>query len=223
MANFDPKTTVERLILKYPSLSKLFAEEAQIFDSSLSVEEFCFANGIDVVGFFKKIDEAIAVIEDARRAELQEEKRNASELKSIESNFGTQQSQEQTPSRQRHNPWVATGLCVVAIYYLMVVLDYSLHSGSAADSIVFVPVVGGFPHIGLLLMLLNAMSAVGCLLLLFWRNVGILALFLGSMLNDILVTALTDNFPISTIIALVVLAGVTRLKVGNKSYRHYLH
>ena len=43
------------------------------------------------------------------------------------------------------------------------------------------------------------------------------------MLNDILVTALTDNFPISTIIALVVLAGVTRLKVGNKSYRHYLH
>ena len=224
MANFDPKTTVERLILKYPSLSKLFAEEAQIFDSSLSVEEFCFANGIDVVGFFKKIDEAIAVIEDARRAELQEEeKRNASELKSIESNSGTQQSQEQTPSRQRHNPWVATGLCVVAIYYLMVVLDYSLHSGSADDSIVFVPVVGGFPHIGLLLMLLNAMSAVGCLLLLFWRNVGILALFLGSMLNDILVTALTDNFPISTIIALVVLAGVTRLKVGNKSYRHYLH
>ena len=224
MANFDPKTTVERLILKYPSLSKLFAEEAQIFDSSLSVEEFCFANGIDVVGFFKKIDEAIAVIEDARRAELQEEeKRNASELKSIERNSGTQQSQEQTPSRQRHNPWVATGLCVVAIYYLMVVLDYSLHSGSADDSIVFVPVVGGFPHIGLLLMLLNAMSAVGCLLLLFWRNVGILALFLGSMLNDILVTALTDNFPISTIIALVVLAGVTRLKVGNKSYRHYLH
>ena len=224
MANFDPKTTVERLILKYPSLSKLFAEEAQIFDSSLSVEEFCFANGIDVVGFFKKIDEAIAVIEDARRAELQEEeKRNASELKAIESNSGTQQSQEQTPSRQRHNPWVATGLCVVAIYYLMVVLDYSLHSGSADDSIVFVPVVGGFPHIGLLLMLLNAMSAVGCLLLLFWRNVGILALFLGSMLNDILVTALTDNFPISTIIALVVLAGVTRLKVGNKSYRHYLH
>ena len=224
MANFDPKTTVERLILKYPSLSKLFAEEAQIFDSSLSVEEFCFANGIDVVGFFKKIDEAIAVIEDARRAELQEEeKRNASELKLIERNSGTQQSQEQTPSRQRHNPWVATGLCVVAIYYLMVVLDYSLHSGSADDSIVFVPVVGGFPHIGLLLMLLNAMSAVGCLLLLFWRNVGILALFLGSMLNDILVTALTDNFPISTIIALVVLAGVTRLKVGNKSYRHYLH
>ena len=224
MANFDPKTTVERLILKYPSLSKLFAEEAQIIDSSLSVEEFCFANSIDVVGFFKKIDEAIAVIEDARRAELQEEeKRNASELKSIESNSGTQQSQEQTPSRQRHNPWVATGLCVVAIYYLMVVLDYSLHSGSADDSIVFVPVVGGFPHIGLLLMLLNAMSAVGCLLLLFWRNVGILALFLGSMLNDILVTALTDNFPISTIIALVVLAGVTRLKVGNKSYRHYLH
>lgn len=224
MANFDPKTTVERLILKYPSLSKLFAEEAQIFDSSLSVEEFCFANGIDVVGFFKKIDEAIAVIEDARRAELQEEeKRNASELKSIERNSGTQQSQEQTPSRQRHNPWVATGLCVVAIYYLMVVLDYLLHSGSADDSIVFVPVVGGFPHIGLLLMLLNAMSAVGCLLLLFWRNVGILALFLGSMLNDILVTALTDNFPISTIIALVVLAGVTRLKVGNKSYRHYLH
>ena len=224
MANFDPKTTVERLILKYPSLSKLFAEEAQIFDSSLSVEEFCFANGIDVVGFFKKIDEAIAVIEDARRAELQEEeKRNASELKLIERNSGTQQSQEQTPSRQRHNPWVATGLCVVAIYYLMVVLDYSLHSGSADDSIVFVPVVGGFPHIGLLLMLLNAMSAVGCLLLLFWRNVGILALFLGSMLSDILVTALTDNFPISTIIALVVLAGVTRLKVGNKSYRHYLH
>ena len=224
MANFDPKTTVERLILKYPSLSKLFAEEAQIIDSSLSVEEFCFANGIDVVGFFKKIDEAIAVIEDARRAELQEEeKHNASELKSIERNSGTQQSQEQTPSRQRHNPWVATGLCVVAIYYLMVVLDYSLHSGSADASIVFVPVVGGFPHIGLLLMLLNAMSAVGCLLLLFWRNVGILALFLGSMLNDILVTALTDNFPISTIIALVVLAGVTRLKVGNKSYRHYLH
>ena len=224
MANFDPKTTVERLILKYPSLSKLFAEEAQIIDSSLSVEEFCFANGIDVVGFFKKIDEAIAVIEDARRAELQEEeKHNASELKAIESNSGTQQSQEQTPSRQRHNPWVATGLCVVAIYYLMVVLDYLLHSGSADDSIVFVPVVGGFPHIGLLLMLLNAMSAVGCLLLLFWRNVGILALFLGSMLNDILVTALTDNFPISTIIALVVLAGVTRLKVGNKSYRHYLH
>lgn len=224
MANFDPKTTVERLILKYPSLSKLFAEEAQIIDSSLSVEEFCFANGIDVVGFFKKIDEAIAVIEDARRAELQEEeKHNAFVLKAIESNSGTQQSQEQTPSRQRHNPWVATGLCVVAIYYLMVVLDYSLHSGSAADSIVFVPVVGGFPHIGLLLMLLNAMSAVGCLLLLFWRNVGILALFLGSMLNDILVTALTDNFPISTIIALVVLAGVTRLKVGNKSYRHYLH
>ena len=224
MANFDPKTTVERLILKYPSLSKLFAEEAQIFDSSLSVEEFCFANGIDVVGFFKKIDEAIAVIEDARRAELKEvEKQHASELKSIESNSGTQQSQEHTPSRQRHNPWVATGLCVVAIYYLMVVLDYSLHSGSADDSIVFVPVVGGFPHIGLLLMLLNAMSAVGCLLLLFWRNVGILALFLGSMLNDILVTALTDNFPISTIIALVVLAGVTRLKVGNKSYRHYLH
>lgn len=224
MANFDPKTTVERLILKYPSLSKLFAEEAQIIDSSLSVEEFCFANGIDVVGFFKKIDEAIAVIEDARRAELQEEeKHNASVLKAIESNSGTQQSQEQTPSRQRHNPWVATGLCVVAIYYLMVVLDYSLHSGSAADSIVFVPVVGGFPHIGLLLMLLNAMSAVGCLLLLFWRNVGILALFLGSMLSDILVTALTDNFPISTIIALVVLAGVTRLKVGNKSYRHYLH
>ena len=224
MANFDPKTTVERLILKYPSLSKLFAEEAQIIDSSLSVEEFCFANGIDVVGFFKKIDEAIAVIEDARRAELQEEeKHNASELKLIESNSGTQQSQEQTPSRQRHNPWVATGLCVVAIYYLMVVLDYLLHSGSADDSIVFVPVVGGFPHIGLLLMLLNAMSAVGCLLLLFWRNVGILALFLGSMLNDILVTALTDNFPISTIIALVVLAGVTRLKVGNKSYRHYLH
>lgn len=224
MANFDPKTTVERLILKYPSLSKLFAEEAQIIDSSLSVEEFCFANGIDVVGFFKKIDEAIAVIEDARRAELQEEeKHNASMLKAIESNSGTQQSQEQTPSRQRHNPWVATGLCVVAIYYLMVVLDYLLHSGSADDSIVFVPVVGGFPHIGLLLMLLNAMSAVGCLLLLFWRNVGILALFLGSMLNDILVTALTDNFPISTIIALVVLAGVTRLKVGNKSYRHYLH
>ena len=224
MANFDPKTTVERLILKYPSLSKLFAEEAQIIDSSLSVEEFCFANGIDVVGFFKKIDEAIAVIEDARRAELQEEeKHNASELKAIESNSGTQQSQEQTPSRQRHNPWVATGLCIVAIYYLMVVLDYLLHSGSADDSIVFVPVVGGFPHIGLLLMLLNAMSAVGCLLLLFWRNVGILALFLGSMLNDILVTALTDNFPISTIIALVVLAGVTRLKVGNKSYRHYLH
>ena len=224
MANFDPKTTVERLILKYPSLSKLFAEEAQIIDSSLSVEEFCFANGIDVVGFFKKIDGAIAVIEDARRAELQEEeKRNASELQLIERNSGTQQSQEQTPSRQRHNPWVATGLCVVAIYYLMVVLDYSLHSGSADDSIVFVPVVGGFPHIGLLLMLLNAMSAVGCLLLLFWRNVGILALFLGSMLNDILVTALTDNFPISTIIALVVLAGVTRLKVGNKSYRHYLH
>ena len=224
MANFDPKTTVERLILKYPSLSKLFAEEAQIIDSSLSVEEFCFANGIDVVGFFKKIDEAIAVIEDARRAELQEEeKHNASVLKAIESNSGTQQSQEQTPSRQRHNPWVATGLCVVAIYYLMVVLDSSLHSGSADDSIVFVPVVGGFPHIGLLLMLLNAMSVVGCLLLLFWRNVGILALFLGSMLNDILVTALTDNFPISTIIALVVLAGVTRLKVGNKSYRHYLH
>ena len=105
----------------------------------------------------------------------------------------------------------------------MVVLDYALHSWSADDSIVFVPVVGGFPHIGLLLMLLNAMSAVGCLLLLFWRNVGILALFLGSMLNDILVTALTDNFPISTIIALVVFAGVTRLKVGNKSYRHYLH
>ena len=224
MANFDPKTTVERLILKYPSLSKLFAEEAQIIDSSLSVEEFCFANGIDVVGFFKKIDEAIAVIEDARRAELQEEeKRNASELKLIERNSGTQQSQEQTPSRQRHNPWVATGLCVVAIYYLMVVLEYLRHSGSADDSIVFVPVVGGFPHIGLRSLLPTAMSAVGCLLLLFWRNVGILALFLGSMLNDILVTALTDNFPISTIIALVVLAGVTRLKVGNKSYRHYLH
>ena len=42
MANFDPKTKIERLLLKHPSLRPLFAEAAPTVDDQLTVEEFCF-------------------------------------------------------------------------------------------------------------------------------------------------------------------------------------
>lgn len=47
MANFDPKTKIERLVLKHPALASIFKEAAATVDDQLTVEEFCFVNGID--------------------------------------------------------------------------------------------------------------------------------------------------------------------------------
>ena len=48
MANFDPKTKIERLVLKHPALASIFKEAAATVDDQLTVEEFCFVNGIDI-------------------------------------------------------------------------------------------------------------------------------------------------------------------------------
>lgn len=63
MANFDPKTKIERLVLKHPALASIFKEAAATVDDQLTVEEFCFVNGIDFMDFFRRLDEAVAAAE----------------------------------------------------------------------------------------------------------------------------------------------------------------
>ena len=72
MANFDPKTKIERLVLKHPALASIFKEAATTVDDQLTVEEFCFVNGIDFMDFFRRLDEAVAAAEQRDQEQRRE-------------------------------------------------------------------------------------------------------------------------------------------------------
>lgn len=189
MANFDPKTTIERLLSEYPSCRELFPDESGC--GQMTVEEYSFANGIEIIPFFEEIDRKIAAAqkETAKRAECGQHTADTPAAPA-------------TPSRRAP---VLTGLLAFTAAVLTVNAVANLWDGLPwLRGILGIRPMLNLPHIPQMLGLLSLAGMAGCLLLLLWRKIGIVILFAGAMLYDILAVALTDGIPYQTFLAAAV-------------------
>lgn len=205
MANFDPKTKIERLVLKHPALASIFKEAAATVDDQLTVEEFCFVNGIDFMDFFRRLDEAV-------------ESRISADNDAVEEKVGVARQADEMPAGKKHDA-VVLGLLVfgVVVYALSAVGNFFAGAG-LIRTILGIHPTEAFPHVPQMLSFLNAVSLGGCALLLLWRRMGVVLLLLGAMIYDVLAVALTDSLPTDTILAAIITATILTVSCnGEKS------
>lgn len=222
MANFDPKTRIERLLLKYPALHNLFKEAAPSVDEQLTVEEFCFANGLDFMEFFRKVDEAVKE-EDARRQQEREqlEAHIAAGNSAVEQKVGhsAEAPAQSALSVRAHDPIVLGLLILSAIVFALSAIAYIFDGADLIRTVLGIHPASQFPHISQILCCLNIASLVGSLFLLFWHRFGVVPLLLGALINDTLVVTLTDSTPYQTVIAALVIVALAKIPVGGQRYK----
>lgn len=209
MANFDPKTKIERLVLKHPALVSIFKEAAATVDDQLTVEEFCFVNGIDFMDFFRRLDEAV-------------ESRISADNDAVEEKVGVARQADEMPAGKKHDA-VVLGLLVfgVVVYALSAVGNFFAGAG-LIRTILGIHPTEAFPHVPQMLSFLNAVSLGGCALLLLWRRMGVVLLLLGAMIYDVLAVALTDSLPTDTILAAIITATILTVSCNGEKYKDLL-
>lgn len=209
MANFDPKTKIERLVLKHPALASIFKEAATTVDDQLTVEEFCFVNGIDFMDFFRRLDEAV-------------ESRISADNDAVEEKVGVARQTDEMPAGKKHDA-VVLGLLVfgVVVYALSAVGNFFAGAG-LIRTILGIHPTEAFPHVPQMLSFLNAVSLGGCALLLLWRRMGVVLLLLGAMIYDVLAVALTDSLPTDTILAAIITATILTVSCNGEKYKDLL-
>ena len=209
MANFDPKTKIERLVLKHPALASIFKEAAATVDDQLTVEEFCFVNGIDFMDFFRRLDEAV-------------ESRISADNDAVEEKVGVARQSDEMPAGKKHDA-VVLGLLVfgVVVYALSAVGNFFAGAG-LIRTILGIHPTEAFPHVPQMLSFLNAVSLGGCALLLLWRRMGVVLLLLGAMIYDVLAVALTDSLPTDTILAAIITATILTVSCNGEKYKDLL-
>lgn len=209
MANFDPKTKIERLVLKHPALASIFKEAAATVDDQLTVEEFCFVNGIDFMDFFRRLDEAV-------------ESRISADNDAVEEKVGVARQADEMPAGKKHDA-VVLGLLVfgVVVYALSAVGNFFAGAG-LIRTILGIHPTEAFPHVPQMLSFLNAVSLGGCALLLLWRRMGVVLLLLGAMIYDVLAVALTDSLPTDTILACIITSALLTVSCNGTKYKDLL-
>lgn len=223
MANFDPKTKIERLVLKHPALSAIFKEAAATVDDQLTVEEFCFVNGIDFVSFFRRLDEAVA---DAERRDREQreavESRISAGNDAVEEKVGVARQGDDMPAEKKHDA-VVLGLLLfgVVVYALSAVGNFFAGAG-VIRTILGIHPTEAFPHVPQMLSFLNVVSLGGCALLLLWRRMGVVFLLLGAMIYDVLAVALTDSLPTDTILACIITSALLTVSCNGTKYKDLL-
>ena len=223
MANFDPKTKIERLLLKYPSTSGIFNDAAPTVDDQLTVEEFCFVNGIDFMDFFHRLDDAVAVAE-ARCREAREavESRISTGNEAVEEKVPAENKADAETGAERHDSVVLSLLSLGVLVYALSAAGNFFAGAGWIRTILGIHPTEAFPHIPQMLSLLNFVSLIGCVLLLMWRRMGIVLLLLGATVYDVLAVALTDSLPISTILAAIVTSALLTIGCNGKKYKDLL-
>lgn len=218
MANFDPKTKIERLVLKHPALASIFKEAAATVDDQLTVEEFCFVNGIDFMDFFRRLDEAVAAAEQREAVES----RISADNDAVEEKVGVARQADEMPVGKKHDA-VVLGLLVfgVVVYALSAVGNFFAGAG-LIRTILGIHPTEAFPHVPQMLSFLNAVSLGGCALLLLWRRMGVVLLLLGAMIYDVLAVALTDSLPTDTILAAIITATILTVSCNGEKYKDLL-
>lgn len=223
MANFDPKTKIERLVLKHPALSAIFKEAAATVDDQLTVEEFCFVNGIDFVSFFRQLDEAVA---DAERRDREQreavESRISAGNDAVEEKVGVARQGDDMPAEKKHDA-VVLGLLLfgVVVYALSAVGNFFAGAG-VIRTVLGIHPTEAFPHVPQMLSFLNVVSLGGCALLLLWRRMGVVFLLLGAMIYDVLAVALTDSLPTDTILACIITSALLTVSCNGTKYKDLL-
>lgn len=223
MANFDPKTKIERLVLKHPALSAIFKEAAATVDDQLTVEEFCFVNGIDFVSFFRRLDEAVA---DAERRDREQreavESRISTGNDAVEEKVGVARQGDDMPAEKKHDT-VVLGLLLfgVVVYALSAVGNFFAGAG-VIRTVLGIHPTEAFPHVPQMLSFLNVVSLGGCALLLLWRRMGVVFLLLGAMIYDVLAVALTDSLPTDTILACIITSALLTVSCNGTKYKDLL-
>ncbi len=223
MANFDPKTKIERLVLKHPALASIFKEAAATVDDQLTVEEFCFVNGIDFMDFFRRLDEAVAAAEQRDQEQREAvESRISADNDAVEEKVGVARQADEMPAGKKHDA-VVLGLLVfgVVVYALSAVSNFFAGAG-LIRTILGIHPTEAFPHVPQMLSFLNAVSLGGCALLLLWRRMGVVLLLLGAMIYDVLAVALTDSLPTDTILAAIITATILTVSCNGKKYKDLL-
>lgn len=218
MANFDPKTKIERLVLKHPALASIFKEAAATVDDQLTVEEFCFVNGIDFMDFFRRLDEAVAAAEQREAVES----RISADNDAVEEKVGVARQADEMPAGKKHDA-VVLGLLVfgVVVYALSAVGNFFAGAG-LIRTIFGIHPMEAFPHVPQMLSFLNAVSLGGCALLLLWRRMGVVLLLLGAMIYDVLAVALTDSLPTDTILAAIITVTILTVSCNGEKYKDLL-
>lgn len=223
MANFDPKTKIERLLLKYPALVGIFNDSAPAVDDQLTVEEFCFVNGIDFVDFFRILDEAVAGIEAREREEREAvESRISAGNEAVEEKVHAEADTTYGTVGRGHDTIVLSLLLLSVLVYALSAAGNFFAGAGWIRAILGIHPTEAFPHIPQMLSLLNFVSLIGCVLLLLWRRMGIVLLLLGAMVYDVLAVALTDSLPISTILAAIVTMSLLVVECNGKKYKDLL-
>lgn len=223
MANFDPKTKIERLVLKHPALSAIFKEAAATVDDQLTVEEFCFVNGIDFVSFFRRLDEAVV---DAERRDREQreavESRISAGNDAVEEKVGVARQGDDMPAEKKHDA-VVLGLLLfgVVVYALSAVGNFFAGAG-VIRTVLGIHPTEAFPHVPQMLSFLNVVSLGGCALLLLWRRMGVVFLLLGAMIYDVLAVALTDSLPTDTVLACIITSALLTVSCNGTKYKDLL-
>lgn len=223
MANFDPKTKIERLVLKHPALSAIFKEAAATVDDQLTVEEFCFVNGIDFVFFFRQLDEAVADVERRDREQREAvESRISAGNDAVEEKVGVARQGDDMPAEKKHDA-VVLGLLLfgVVVYALSAVGNFFAGAG-VIRTVLGIHPTEAFPHVPQMLSFLNVVSLGGCALLLLWRRMGVVFLLLGAMIYDVLAVALTDSLPTDTILACIITSALLTVSCNGTKYKDLL-
>lgn len=223
MANFDPKTKIERLVLKHPALASIFKEAAATVDDQLTVEEFCFVNGIDFVSFFRQLDEAVADVERRDREQREAvESRISAGNDAVEEKVGVARQGDDMPAEKKHDA-VVLGLLLfgVVVYALSAVGNFFAGAG-VIRTVLGIHPTEAFPHVPQMLSFLNVVSLGGCALLLLWRRMGVVFLLLGAMIYDVLAVALTDSLPTDTILACIITSALLTVSCNGTKYKDLL-
>lgn len=225
MANFDPKTKIERLLLKHPSLSRLFADAAPAVDDQLTVEEFCFVNGIDFMEFFKRLDAAVAEADERDRTEREAvESRIAVGAETVRDKVAADSPATPTAvaDEGRHDPIVLGLLALGIVFFALSAIGNFFSGAQLVRTILGIRPTDVFPHVPQMLSFLNIVSAGGCVILLLWRKLGIVLLLFGAMIYDVLAVALTDSLPTDTILAAVITLSLIKIGCNGKKYKDLL-
>lgn len=221
MASFDPKTKIERILLRYPSLNGFFREASPIVDDQLTVEEFCFSNSLSFMDFYPRLD---AAIKEAESREVQAREEAESRIATASHIIAKKEETRATAAMQGEaNPIVVGVLLLSALLYAAATVSHLLPDVEWLRRVLFIHSSIAFPHVPQMLSLMNFAALSGVVLLLLRRKEGIMPLLAGAMINDVFVLTLTDGFPYATLLAAVAVCLMLTMRVSGRSFRDLLH
>lgn len=215
MTNFDPKTTIERLLLKYPSVSDVFNDAAPVNDDKITIEEFCFANGLNIMDFFTTLNRRIDEIEQ-QKSETQDayEKRIANDRKAVNEKIASPTGISSTgPASKRFiDPILTLILALASLIFSATAIANFFKDQLLLRNIFSINPSISMPHIAPMMSILNLVALAGCIMVFFGKKLGMIFLFAGAMFNDTLAVSLRGGIPYETAIALCVFIYLTRKK-----------